>query len=110
LLERLSPETARLLTERAARMSHTVPTRTEPPTVAISRNGEFVTRKGSPPFNITLPKAHELRDPALRERACERISSLCSFGNQGDCTLYAPQIIYDERPLRCKMPDISRGV
>jgi hypothetical protein len=97
LRERLSPETARLLTDRAARMSHTT-ARTEPPTVARARNGEFVTRKGSPPFSITLPKAGELRDPALRERACERISLLCSFGDQGDETLYAPRIISDERP------------
>jgi hypothetical protein len=97
LLELLSPPSFRLLAERAARINRpwarSTPVRH--PVVAIGRNGERLQRKLASPFNVILPTPDDLRDPATRDQACSTIRMLCSLG---DRELYAPLIIYEERP------------
>ena len=121
-LEHMSREATRLLTDRSERISWR-PEPSGPPVTAIGRNGENLTRKCRDGFSVTLPSPNDLRKlsraPAAsaagaasandelnkqRERACEIIRLLCSNGVptiEGQAVkydVYAPQIIYEERP------------
>ena len=103
-LEHMSREATRLLTDRSERISWR-PEPSGPPVTAIGRNGEILTRKCRDGFSVTLPSPADLRDQSRRERACEIIRLLCSNGVrptiEGQAVkydVYAPQIIYEERP------------
>lgn len=99
-LERLSDRARKILTDRAAGMSQ-VPKLPAPSAEAIGRNGEILTRKAFA-FSVALPPPGDLRDPMLREKACETVRMLCSYGAQIKdqkliYDLYAPGIRYDTR-------------
>jgi hypothetical protein len=121
-LEHMSREATRLLTDRSERISWR-PEPWGPPVTAIGRNGESLTRECRDGFSVTLPSPDDLRDPSLAaggfaagtaandelikqlERACEIIRLLCSNGVrptiEGQAVkydVYAPQIIYEDRP------------
>lgn len=99
-LDRLSDRARRMLTDRAVGMSH-APKLPAPRAKAIGRNGEILTRKGFS-FSVALPSPGDLRDPALREKACEAIILLCSNGGRPgrhgiEFDLYAPGVAYEQR-------------
>ena len=116
-LERLSDRARRMLTDRAAGMSQ-APKLPAPRAKAIGRNGEILTRKGFS-FSVALPSPGDVRDPALREKACETITLLCSTGGRSGkrgiaFDLYAPGVAYEQRsdgsgdnPIRKRRPKRS---
>lgn len=99
-LERLSERARRMLTDRAAGMSQ-APKLPAPSARAIGRTGEILTRKPFS-FSVTLPSPADLRDPLLREKACEAITLLCSSGARPgkrgiEFDLHAPGVASEPR-------------
>jgi hypothetical protein len=81
LCERLSPRTREWLSNQAERISpKTVGAGNGPRVTAIGRDGQVLTRKSTILPRITLPTPADIRNEALRERSCEIIARLCSFG------------------------------
>jgi hypothetical protein len=81
LREKLSARAQEHLEARGERMSRdNVVLSQDQRVTAKNRQGQDVTRKPSAPEHITLPAPSDLRDEALRDKACEKIERLCSFG------------------------------
>jgi hypothetical protein len=82
LLAKLSPE-ARAVLNTNAGLAVADLNKAEPKRVTVlDRDGKIRTRSAHPPFALTLPSPSDLRDEALREQACDRLTSLCRIGGQ----------------------------
>jgi hypothetical protein len=80
LLAKLSPEATEFLSTNAG-LAVADLSKAELKRVTVSdRDGKTRTRSARPPFALTLPCPSDFRDEALREQACDRLTSLCRIG------------------------------
>lgn len=95
--ENLSKQAARILLNRGGETWQPISLAEAPAVSAIGRNGEILSRKLKHDiFARSLPTADDLRDPALREQACQTIVSLCSLGVGAHVfEPYAPMVVYE---------------